>query len=1241
MNNLNDDLRGGIIATADSLGMPPEVLATIISYETAGTFDPRKAGPTTQWGQHRGLIQFGEPQAREHGVNWDDPVGSQLGPDGAVARYFRANGWKPGMSELDAYSIVNAGAPGLGHRTDANNGGAPGTVSDKVANQFGPHRSKAAQFLGGEFQASAMSGYAPPSVNGTDMQQLQDTPLRTFRDTQDDAAAAAATAEARPSLWDATKMAVDEGWVTTTAARQLGRSGFEADDNFQFSPELWDELAKGLPVDYQKALGASVSEAHARVLADQTRKSFEIDQKLGNMGWGGMGLRLGAAMLDPVAIGVSIASEGAAAPFIYGAKIGKIGRFLRGGAAAAATNAGIEGYLISQSPLQQWEGIGYAAAAGFALGGGIAALRRTPEDAALMNESAKWVRARDADDMAENVVLPNNGSVGAARATPLDTANLTPGEIIGDRFKDAPLSALGRVRYDMVGVLKQNDNPVIRQVADLLAEDAVGNANGSVNIRGASENVAREMRVRMSRFYRDYDTAFGDWAAENGKTARWRHQWDPAVRAEFNREVALAVRRPLDAQANKHINSVASRMQTEMKDLLEYGRDKNIRGFNDIKDNYNYLTRRFRVQALDDLVEKHGQGTVTRLVAESMQKANKVRRNRASQKGRYVEELEYETALDLAGAYLKSIRSRKYGDFNVHRAFNGDDMTALRNMLDDAGLGETQIDKITDAIRLKQDAGDKGRMSEAKFRMDLDETFRLPIAGNPRGIGIEDFLENDAEMLFTHYARSVIGTGEIEDAFSKFKIADADGVMPEHAPSWSTVKGYAAENHSGSVADWRAAEDRMDALYTAVAGISHEPPSNGREALRMMRDYNFSRVGGQLGVTQLAEIGNLLGNGGLRVLTQNIPSLRHIFQSARSGGFSDDLFNEIEAIWGFGTDMVRVSPHVKMDDVYGGTFEGRAGASTKMQMADHSLQRAKMVTSVASGMSHVDMALQRLTGRVLVQRFMDDAVGRRAINTTRLRALGVSDDMHPRIQAQMQKHVDQTEGLLGRKVSRINIDSWDDIDAKNAFINGVDRWSKKVIQENDPGNMPAIMTKELWKSVFQFRSFMLAAYSKQLLSGIHHRDWETFSSFSTSMFFGALFYAGQTVVNAQGRADKEAYLEKRLSPESLAKASFQRAGFSSLIPLGVDTIAGVTGFGPVFDFRSTDLASGAWGNPTWDLIQGVQGAARGIVAPIAGDDYEFSQQDYRAITSTLLFQNAFVIRNALGALGSELPRYSN
>jgi len=141
-------LREGIISSAHALGIDPLDLATAISYETGGTFNPTQAGPTTQWGQHRGLIQFGEPQARQYGVDWNDPVGSQLGPEGAVVDYLRSTGVRPGMGLLDVYSAINAGGVGRYGASDANNGGAPGTVRDKVNSQMAGHRENALALLG-------------------------------------------------------------------------------------------------------------------------------------------------------------------------------------------------------------------------------------------------------------------------------------------------------------------------------------------------------------------------------------------------------------------------------------------------------------------------------------------------------------------------------------------------------------------------------------------------------------------------------------------------------------------------------------------------------------------------------------------------------------------------------------------------------------------------------------------------------------------------------------------------------------------------------------------------------------------------------------------------------------------------------------------------------------------------------------------------------------------------------------
>jgi hypothetical protein len=180
------ELRDGIAQTASALQMNPLDLATIISYETGGTFNPSQPGPTTQWGQHRGLIQFGEPQAQQYGVDWNNPAGSQLGPDGAIVRYFQQNGWQPGMGLLDAYSIVNAGGPGRYGASDANNGGAPGTVADKVNEQMGGHRANAERLFNGILAASGGTDTMTGGAGGDRMAGLL-APQEPAR---------------RPSIWD-------------------------------------------------------------------------------------------------------------------------------------------------------------------------------------------------------------------------------------------------------------------------------------------------------------------------------------------------------------------------------------------------------------------------------------------------------------------------------------------------------------------------------------------------------------------------------------------------------------------------------------------------------------------------------------------------------------------------------------------------------------------------------------------------------------------------------------------------------------------------------------------------------------------------------------------------------------------------------------------------------------------------------------------------------------------------------
>src|SRR6266566_3052693 len=140
---MNPELANAIVASAKRLGVDPVDIATAMSYETGGTMSPSLWGGKDN--NYLGLIQFGPAERKKYGVYPGQSVGDQVV---SAENFLRDRGVKPGMGLPDIYSTINAGAPGRYNASDARNGGAPGTVMDKVTQQMGPHREAAARLLG-------------------------------------------------------------------------------------------------------------------------------------------------------------------------------------------------------------------------------------------------------------------------------------------------------------------------------------------------------------------------------------------------------------------------------------------------------------------------------------------------------------------------------------------------------------------------------------------------------------------------------------------------------------------------------------------------------------------------------------------------------------------------------------------------------------------------------------------------------------------------------------------------------------------------------------------------------------------------------------------------------------------------------------------------------------------------------------------------------------------------------------
>lgn len=133
-----------IIAGAKALGIDPVDYATAMLYETSGTLDPWQMGPVTKWGQHRGTIQYGEPQRKKYGVyagqTFDDQVMN------SNVRYLRDRGVKPGATFREVYAAINGGNVNAKLSTpDADTGR---TISDNISLAEKQWRGKARELLG-------------------------------------------------------------------------------------------------------------------------------------------------------------------------------------------------------------------------------------------------------------------------------------------------------------------------------------------------------------------------------------------------------------------------------------------------------------------------------------------------------------------------------------------------------------------------------------------------------------------------------------------------------------------------------------------------------------------------------------------------------------------------------------------------------------------------------------------------------------------------------------------------------------------------------------------------------------------------------------------------------------------------------------------------------------------------------------------------------------------------------------
>lgn len=846
---------------------------------------------------------------------------------------------------------------------------------------------------------------------------------------------------------------------------------------------------------------------------------------------------------------------------------------------------------------------------------------------------------------------PGQGSVGAAESGGLTSEGRTfqPTGIPDDQDPSEITGLAGLPRMDQFGrVVKNTKSDTIRHLAQLIIADSVGPPRGSG--RAANRSAAEiKDQIVTARLGLAISTADAQWkkyvsrfAGTQGRN-KFTMQFDDDARSAFMHDVARYMEHGGDDVAPE-VSAVANEFATQQRKILQDAKDVGLLGFDEIPENAAFLTRMVNSSKMVQLEETLGldKGDLEGLVREAILRSDAMDEEMSA---------DLELATEMANAWVRRFRNRGYGiDNDTHMAFSGRDPEAGAAILREEGVDEAVIDRYMKHFKQQSDAEGEGGLSFSKHRIPMDTSTRIRTESGV-DIGIEDILEMDAEHLFGEYTRRMGGEIALAQKFRE------DGVEVPVSPSREWAKRMKEARQEG------ATDEEISALEQSYRQIIGKPPLEGMNsglavALRLLRDFNFLRFMGQVGFAVPAEWGMAVGQLGVRAMARNMPDLKRMAQRGENGRVDHPQAYEMDEVGSvMGMEHVMFRRQFRMDD------DGLEAKNPWLSNLEGKLEKGKQAMAMMSGLRPLTNGLQRMTAVTLSQRFMKmarevprDADGRIRLadrDRERIRNAGLSDEMLDRAIRQMdakKRNVKSPE--TGKDYETMGLEDWAndvngveaDVEAREALMGAIHKWTNRIAQRNFEGELPTFMNSPLFAAMFRFRSFVFTALQKQGYHGANQRDMYTFASFMGSTFFAGMSYTAQQMINSVGEADQDKFLKERLSVKNIALSSFQRSSWASIVPGVLDTALTTTPFMDESAFphgRTSGLATSFVGGiPAVQMGDDMVRTAKGMMSAPTRSDYDFSREDFRALSGMAPFSNMMGLRNALKLMEQELPQSS-
>lgn len=829
-----------------------------------------------------------------------------------------------------------------------------------------------------------------------------------------------------------------------------------------------------------------------------------------------------------------------------------------------------------------------------------------------------------------------------AAGTP-GTPGAEPIKEIGDldlsRVTDAP-SKWAAARLETVAKLGRSKSPSMRRLGSMLLDDRLRKADGSPARQAASGWVQSRFMGENANFSRVHNTQFAQWARDQKvRPVRRGEAWE-----DFNDLVGRAWRAGPDAWGDTPVGRAARHADQVVQRLGQLGQRHGIRGFDRFDVASGYVPRVWNQARTLAAVNRFGreamEGFFKRALGEGLAEAGR--------------ELSEEGLSKLSRGFLRTVLDLgNRTSLERELAFGGSERDLLKAILRDE-LKEQIDDETIDAIaRAVAPDDDKGLMSRARRRTPLNDKYSEAMTGldgTTDTLSIEDLIENNAQALVQMYARQILGHAAEAEVLRAHNIGRP---AESQAGTWETaVAQVERELVEAGVPRTRINDElhHLDWAHRGILGRRLGSTGEWAQTLRRVRMVNYIMDSGSFGIPALLEMSRLIAEGTFVHSLRVMPALRSIMKRAQDGRLANEEIEMLELITGLGTD--RVANHVAgygFDDV-------ASAAEVASRRTDQTLERVSRLASEVSGLTPFTIFARRATALGIAQKMAHVARSGRSFSKARLAALGLDENDWAAITAQIKKHATMEEGYLGggRKMLRSNWHEWDDVQAASNFAAAIRKFSARVIQDENLGDLSPFLTHDITRLLLQFRRFPVTAWANHALHAADMHDVRAFVGLTISTAAAGLGYIGRTYLASLARDDAEEFRAEHLATERVIRAAVGQSAWMSVTPAAIDPMLSIAGFDtPFFGFaRYSNGAPGGAGaggrqdpltfffaqNPTTQRLHNLTRGLSGLITAAASEDEEFSSQDANSIVRAAVpFQNLMGIRQVLDAATRSLP----